>query len=89
MGKKLSGRPPKFIAKRFEGLPCSAKLIWYHILSEGQGVYTVSRLAQDLGMTTASSQRAMKSLINRGLLDVIEPARGSRAGVYRASAGEK
>lgn len=89
MGRKPAGRPPKYRPERFKGLPCTAKLIWFYILTEGQGPYSVESIAKGLGITTASTQRAMKALLERGLLEVVEPPRGSRAGVYRAASGRR
>lgn len=87
MGKRPPGRPPKYRAERFAGLPCTAKLVWFYILTEGPGPYSVEGVARGLGITTASAQKALKLLVERGLLEVVEPPRGSRAGVYRAASG--
>jgi predicted transcriptional regulator len=85
MGKTAAGRSIRFVPERFEGLPCTAKLVWYHVLAEGVGEYPVRRLAEELGITTASAQKALAALVERGLLEVVEPAAGSRGGKYRAA----
>lgn len=87
MGKRPPGRPPKYRAERFAGLPCTAKLVWFYILTEGPGAYSIEGVARGLGITTASTQKAFKALTERGLLEAVEPPRGSRAGVYRATSG--
>lgn len=85
MGRKPVGRPPVYHAEWFEGLPCTAKLVWFYVLENGEDRYNVEGLARALGISTASAHRAMRSLLDRGLLRAVELPRGSRAGVYRAA----
>ena len=84
---KRGGRPPKFRAERFEGLPCTAKLIWYFLRDHPGEPYSIRALAESLGATTASVQKALKGLVERGLIEVLEAPAGSRPGRYRAVSG--
>jgi len=85
--KRKRGRPPAFKPERFRDLPCVAKLLWFYIRDQGEGRYSIRELAESLDLTTAAVQRNLKALVERGLLEVLEPPAGSRPGTYRAAPG--
>lgn len=76
---------PRFEAQRFEGLSPVAKLLWFYILHQGEGAYTVRGLAEALGLSMQSVHAALTVLLERGLLEQVEPPVGSRPGRYRAA----
>nr|WP_237265409.1 helix-turn-helix domain-containing protein [Thermus sp. 4C] len=53
----------------------------------GEGEYSVRELAQELEMSPDAAARALRLLTERGLLEVVRPPAGSRAGVYRVARG--
>jgi DNA-binding transcriptional MocR family regulator len=57
-----------------------AKLLWFYIRDRGEGRYSIRELAESLDLTTAAVQRNLKALVERGLLEVLEPPAGSQAG---------
>jgi predicted transcriptional regulator len=76
-------RPPKFRPEAFKGLSCCAKLAWYYIREHPGEPLSVQRLAGELGLPHATAHRALLTLLERGLLEELEPAQGSRPGRYR------
>ncbi|WP_245606166.1 helix-turn-helix domain-containing protein [Thermus amyloliquefaciens] len=78
-------RRPLYDPEKFRGLPCSARLVWFHIWALGEGEYSARELAQDLEMSPDAAARALRLLTERGLLEVVRPPAGSRAGVYRVA----
>ncbi|MGC9019542.1 MAG: helix-turn-helix domain-containing protein [Candidatus Bipolaricaulaceae bacterium] len=78
-------RRPLYQPERFKGLPCSARLVWFHIWALGEDEYPVRELARDLEMSPDAAARALRVLVERGLLEVVRPPAGSRAGVYRVA----
>ncbi|GAA6737460.1 hypothetical protein YIM1627_22780 [Thermus oshimai] len=70
--------------ERFKDLPCSARLVWFHIWAEGEGEYSIKKVAEALEMSPVVVNRAIRALVERGLLEVVRPPAGSRAGAYRA-----
>jgi len=76
-------RPPKFRPEAFRGLPCTAKLAWYYLRDHGEEPLSVQELARGLGVTLATAHKALLALIGRGLVEELEPPRGSRPGRYR------
>ncbi|BDG20285.1 hypothetical protein TthSNM11_24880 (plasmid) [Thermus thermophilus] len=78
-------RRPLYQPERFKGLPCSARLVWFHIWALGEGEYSARELAQELEMSPDAAARALRLLTERGLLEVVRPPAGSRAGVYRVA----
>jgi DNA-binding MarR family transcriptional regulator len=64
-----------------------AKLLWFYIRDRGEGRYSIRELSESLDLTTAAVQRNLKALVERGLLEVLEPPAGSRPGTYRAAPG--
>ena len=87
VAKRRRGRPPAFKPERLRDLPCVAKLLWFYIRDQGEGRYSIRELAESLDLTTAAVQRNLKALVERGLLEVLEPPAGSRPGAYRAAPG--
>ncbi len=80
-------RRPLYQPERFKGLPCSARLVWLHIWALGEDEYSVRELAQALEMSPDAAARALRLLTERGLLEVVRPPAGSRAGAYRVARG--
>lgn len=76
---------PRFEAQRFKGLSPVAKLLWFYILHQGEGAYTVRGLAEALDLSLQSTHTALSALLERGLLVQVEPPAGSRPGRYRAA----
>jgi DNA-binding MarR family transcriptional regulator len=66
------------------GLTTAQKLLWFYIRSEGQRQYSVRQLALALELSTATVSSGLKELTARGLIEEVEPGRGSRAAVVRA-----
>ncbi|AEV17298.1 hypothetical protein TCCBUS3UF1_p10 (plasmid) [Thermus sp. CCB_US3_UF1] len=76
-------RRPLYDPEKFRGLPCSARLVWFHIWATGGGEYAARRLAEVLEISPNAVALALRLLVQRGLLEVVRPPAGSRAGVYR------
>jgi DNA-binding MarR family transcriptional regulator len=54
--------------EQFKDLPCSARLVWFHIWAEGEGEYPIRKLAEELEMSPVVVNRAIRTLVERGLL---------------------
>lgn len=80
-------RRPLYQPEKFQGLPCAARLVWFHIWALGEGEYSSRSLARDLGIGHDAAYAALRALVERGLLEVVRPPAGSRGGVYRVRSG--
>ncbi|WP_423247978.1 transcriptional regulator [Thermus hydrothermalis] len=78
-------RRPLYQPEKFQGLPCSARLVWFHIWALGEGEYSARKLAEDLEMSPSMAAHALRLLVQRELLQVVRPPSGSRGGVYRVA----
>ena len=76
-------RPPKFRPEAFEGLSCCAKLAWYYIREHPGEPLSTQTLARGLGVSHATAHKALQALLERGLVEELEPPEGSRPGRYR------
>jgi len=76
-------RPPKFRPEAFKGLSCAAKLAWYYLRDHPGEPLSVQDLARGIGVTTVTAHRALHALLERGLVEELEPPRGARPGRYR------
>jgi len=77
------GRCANFLKERLAGLTPATKLVWFWI-REFPGPYSKRSLAEALGVSEMTATRALKALIERGLLEVTEAPRGRIPGSYRA-----
>jgi len=80
-------RRPLYQPEKFQGLPCAARLVWFHIWALGEGEYSARGLAGDLGIGVSAAASALRVLVERGLLEVVRPPAGSRGGVHRVRSG--
>ncbi|WP_038047960.1 hypothetical protein [Thermus caliditerrae] len=79
-------RRPLYDPEKFRGLPCSARLVWFHIWALGEDEYPVRKVAEALEISPNAVAMALRLLAQRGLVVVVRPPAGSRAGVYRVAA---
>lgn len=79
-------RRPLYDPEKFRGLPCSARLVWFHIWALGEDEYPVRKVAEALEISPNAVAMALRLLAQRGLVAVVRPPAGSRAGVYRVAA---
>ncbi|RTH36936.1 hypothetical protein CSW37_06605 [Thermus scotoductus] len=78
-------RRPLYDPEKFRGLPCSARLVWFHIWALGEDEYPARKLAEALEISPNAAAMALRALVKRGLLEVVRTPAGSRAGVYRVA----
>jgi len=60
--------------------------VWFHIWALGEDEYPVRKVAEALEISPNAVAMALRLLAQRGLVAVVRPPAGSRAGVYRVAA---